>query len=76
MKFVTGYPILTNEKSNSYNLILVIIDKLTKMIHYTLIIVTIDILGLVKEIIYMVIYQYRVSKIIILDENLLFRTKF
>ena len=37
MDFVTGLPILTDWKGNSYDSILVIINRLMKMIHYKLV---------------------------------------
>ena len=55
MDFVTGLPVLTNWKSESYNSILVIVDKLTKMVHYELVKIMINALGLAKIIIDVVI---------------------
>ena len=34
MDFVTGLLILTDWKGDSYNIILLIVDQLTKMVHY------------------------------------------
>ena len=34
MDFVMGLPISTDWKGDSYNSILVIVDRLTKMVHY------------------------------------------
>ena len=34
MDFVTGLPISTNWRDDSYDSILVIVDQLTKMMHY------------------------------------------
>lgn len=48
--FVTGLSISTNWKRDNYNLILVIVDWLTKMINYKSIKMTIDALGLLKVI--------------------------
>ena len=48
-------PISTNWKENSYNFILVIVDWLTKMIHYKPVKITIDILGLTEVIIDVVV---------------------
>ncbi len=42
MDFVTGFPISANCKGDSYDSILVIIDRLTKMVYYEPIKVTID----------------------------------
>ena len=67
MDFVIGLSILADWKGNSYNLILVIVDQLIKIVHYKSIKVTIDALGLAKEIIDMVVYYYRVLKLIVID---------
>ena len=45
MDFVTGTPISTNWKGDSYDSILVIVDWLTKMVQYKLVKITIDIPG-------------------------------
>ena len=51
MDFVTSLPILTNWKKDSYNSILVVVDRLTKMIHYKPVKTTIDALKLAEVII-------------------------
>ena len=45
MDFVTRLPISTNWKDDSYDSILVIVDRLMKMVHYKPIKVTIDAMG-------------------------------
>ena len=45
MDFVTGFPVSTNWKSNIYDSILVIVNPLTKMVHYELVKVIINVLG-------------------------------
>ncbi len=45
MDFVTRLPVSTNWKGKTYDSILVIIDRLTKMVHYKPVKVTIDALG-------------------------------
>ena len=67
MDFVIGLPILANKKSDSYNLIFVIVDQLIKIVYYELIKVMINIVGLGKVIINMVIYHHRVLKSIVID---------
>ncbi len=67
MDCVTGFPISTNWKGNSYNSIRVIIDRLTKMVYYEPVKVTIDLLGQAKVIIDVVVYHYRVPEAIIID---------
>ena len=51
MDFVTGPPISNNWKRDNYDFILVIVDRLTKMVHYKLVKITIDALGLAEVII-------------------------
>ena len=56
MDFVTSLLISANWKSDSYDLIQVIVDKLTKIVYYKLIKATIDIFSLAKMIINIIIY--------------------
>ena len=51
MDFVTDLPLSADWKSDSYDSILVIVDRLTKMVHYKLVKVTIDTPGLAEVII-------------------------
>ena len=53
MDFITDLPILTDWKGDSYDSIFVIIDQLTKIIHYKPVKVTIDAPGLAEVIINM-----------------------
>ncbi len=53
-----------------------IIDYLTKMIYYKPVKVTIDISGLVKVIIDVVVRHYNIFKSIVIDQGLLFMLKF
>ena len=76
MNFVTGLPILTNWKGDSYDSILVIVDWLTKMVHYKLVKVTIDAPGLAKVIIIVVVRHYGLPNSIVTDRGLLFTSKF
>ena len=48
MDFVIRLPVSTNWKGDSYDSILVIIDWLTKMVHYKLVKVTINAPGLAE----------------------------
>lgn len=59
MDFMTGLLVSTNWKGQTYNLILVIVDWLTKMVYYKLLKVIINALGLAKVILDVVI-QYHV----------------
>ncbi len=76
MDFVTGLSISTDWKGDSYNSILVIVDRLTKMVHYKLAKVTIDALCLTKVIIDVVVYHHGVPESIVTDQGLLFISKF
>ncbi len=76
MDFVTGLPISANWKGNSYDSILVIVDRLTKIVHYELVKVTIDAPGLAEVIIDVVVRHHGVSESIVTDRGLLFMSKF
>ena len=55
MDFVTGLPVLTDWKGDSYDSILVIVDRLTKMVYYKPVKITIDAPGLAEVIIVVVV---------------------
>ena len=76
MDFVTGLPILTNEKGDRYNSILIIIDWLIKMVYYKPVKVTINISGLAEVIIDVVVRHHSLSDSIITDRRLIFTLKF
>ena len=67
MDFVTELPILTDWKGKSYDLIFVIVDRLTKMVYYKLIKITINAPGLTKVIIVVMVWHYGLSDSIITD---------
>ncbi len=75
MGFVTGLPISTDEKGESNDSILVIIDYLTKMLYYVPVKVMINILGLAKVITNMVIHLHGIPKLIITNQGLVFVSK-
>ena len=54
---VTGLPLSTYEKDDNYGTILVIVDRLTKMVHYKPFKFTIDALGLAKVILDVVVWH-------------------
>ena len=58
MDFVTDLPILMDWKRDSYNSILIIVDRLTKMVHYKPVKVTIDAPGLAEVIINIVVRHH------------------
>lgn len=72
MDFVTGLPILTDCKGEGYNLILVIVDQLTKMMHYDPVKITIDAPGLAKVILDMVVWHHGLPNSIVTNKGLLF----
>ena len=76
MDFVMSLPISTDWKENSYNSILVIIDRLMKMVHYELVKVTIDTLGLTEVIINVVMRHYGLPDLIITNRGSFFTSKF
>ena len=76
MDFVTGLPVSTNWKSDSYDLILVIIDRLTKMIHYQPVQVTIDAPRLVEVILDVVVWHHGLPDSIVSDRGSVFTSKF
>lgn len=55
--FVTKPPVLTNWKGKIYGLMLVIINKLIRMIYYKLVKITINNPGII-EVIFLVVLQY------------------
>ncbi len=67
MDFVTSLPVSTNWKGKGYNLILVIIECLTKIVYYEPVKVTINILDLAKVIIDVITYCYGVLESIVMD---------
>ncbi len=76
MDFVTSFPISANWKDDSYDSILVIVDRLTKMVYYKPVKVTINAPGLVEVIINVVVWHHRVLESIVTDQGLLFTSKF
>lgn len=66
----------TDWKSKIYNLILVIVDQPTKMVHYEPVKITINTFGLAKVIIDVVIYYHDLLDSIVSDKGLVFISKF
>ncbi len=67
MDFVTELPVSTNWKGKIYDSILVIVDKLTKMVHYEPVKVTIDVPCLAEAIIEAVVWHHGLSDSIVND---------
>ena len=76
MDFVMGLPILTDWKGDSYDSILVIINWLTKMVHYKLVKITIDAPGLAEIIINVVVRHHGLTDSIVTDRGSFFTSKF
>ena len=76
MDFVTGLSISTNWKRDSYDFILVIVDRLTKMVYYEPIKITINVPSLAEIIIYVVICHHGLPNSIVTDKGSLFISKF
>ena len=76
MDFVTGLPLSADWKSNSYDSILVIVDRLTKMVYYEPVKVTIDAPRLAEVIIDVVIWHYGLPDSIVTDRGSLLTSKF
>ena len=75
MDFVTDLLLSANWKSDSYNSILVIVDRLTKMVHYEPVKVTINAPKLAEVIIDMVIRYHGLPDSIISDQRAVFTSK-
>ncbi len=76
MVFVTGLQISAKWKGDSYDAILVIVDRLMKMIHYEPVKVTINATGLAEVTIDMVVRHHGVLELIVMDRGSLFTSKF
>ncbi len=76
MDFVTGLTVSTNWKCKTFDSILVIIDRLTKMVHYEPVKVTTDAPGLAEIIIDVVVRYHGLSDSIVSDRGSVFTSKF
>ena len=76
MDFVTGLPISTDWKGDNYDSILVIVDRLTKMVHYEPVKITIDAPGLAEVIINVVVQHHGLPDSIVTDQGSFFTSKF
>ena len=74
--FVTGLPISTNWKGDSYDSILVIVNRLTKMVHYKPVKVIINAFDLAKVILDIVVWHHGIPNSIVTDRSSLFISKF
>ncbi len=76
MDYVTRLPVSNDWKGETYNSILVIVDQLTKMVHYEPVKVTIDALGLAEAIINIVVRHHCLPDSIVTDRGSIFTSKF
>lgn len=73
---MTDLPLLVDERGNSYNLILVIIDNMINISHYKPVKTTINIGSLAKVIIDIIVKYYNFLESIVSDKASLFISKF
>ena len=76
MDFVTGLPLSADWKGDNYDSILVIVNRLTKMVYYEPVKVTIDAPGLAEVIIDVVVRHHGLPDSIVTDRGSLFTSKF
>ncbi len=76
MNFVTRLPVSTNWKGDTYDLILVIVNQLTKMVHYEPVKITIDVFSLVEVILDVVVRHHSLLDSIVSDRGSVFTSKF
>lgn len=73
---MTGLLISINLKGDTYNFILVIVNELTKLIHYELVKITISTSSIAEMIFNMVVWYYDLPNLMVLDRSLLLILKF
>ena len=76
MDFVTGLPLSSDWKGDSYDSFLVILNRLTKMVHHEPVKVTIYAPGLAEVIIDVVVRHHGLPDSIVTDRSSLFTSKF
>lgn len=76
MNFVTGFPVFTNWKDETYDSILVIVDWLIKMINYKSVKVLINIPDLAEVIINMIVQHHGFVNSINCDQGSVFTLTF
>ena len=76
MDFVTGLPKSKDWCGVKYNSILVIIDQLTKIVHYELVFITLDAEELAEVLIKAIFKYHGLPDSIITDQGLFFTSKF
>lgn len=76
LDFVTGLPVSTNWKGKTYNSIQDIVNRLTKMVHYKPVKVTINALSLAEMIIRTILMHHSLTNSIVTDWGSVFTSKF
>ena len=76
MDFVTVLPLFSDWKSDNYNFILVIVDQLTKIVHYKPVKVIIDAPGLAEVILDVVVWHHGLPDSIISNWGAIFMSQF
>ena len=76
MDFMIGLSLSADWKDNNYNLILVIVGQLTKIVYYKLVKVTIVALELAEVILDDVVWYHGLPDSIVTNKSLLFTSKF
>ena len=76
MNFITGLPISTDWKGDSYDSFLVIVNWLKKMVHYKPVNGTIDAPGFIEVIINVVMRHHGLPDSIVIKRGLFFTSKF
>ena len=74
--FITGLLVSTNWKSENCNFILIIINRLTKIIYYKPVKININDSGLAKVTLNMIVWHYSLFNSIVSNKDLLFIFKF
>ena len=73
---MTGLPVSIDWKSDNYGSILVIVDQLTKIIHYKPVKISLDARRLAKVFIDIVVRHHGLSDSIVTDKSFFFTSKF
>lgn len=75
MDFVTGLPVTTDWKADSFDSILVIVDRLTKMVHYEPVQISINAPSLAEVIIDVLVRHHGLPDSIVIDRGSVFTSK-
>ena len=76
MDFVTGLPILIDWKEDSCNSILVILNRLAKIVYHKPVKIILNTSRLAKIIMDMIVWHHGLSDLIVTNRSLLFTSKF